>query len=96
MANFIFQVICAWVLLCVPGLIVVSSHLFFGNIFDMDPIDKNEISEDINEMETTCYENKEEYYPVVASSRFWIEGENDFYYQSNYFALFILTQYILS
>ena len=75
MANFIFQVICAWVLLCVPGLIVVSSHLFFGNIFDLDPIDKNKINEDTNEIEITCYENRGEYIPIVASSRFWIEGK---------------------
>ena len=74
MANFIFQVVCAWVLLCVPGLIVVSSHLFFGdNIYIYsNETDKN--NENVNENDITCYEDTEEYFPIVMSSRFWIEG----------------------
>ena len=76
MANFILQVTCAWVLMCVPGLIVVSSHLFFGEIFDTGPIEKNKDSKDANIADTTCYEDSKEYFPIVFQSRFWIEGMN--------------------
>lgn len=74
MANFILQVICVWVLMCVPGLIVVSSHLFFGDIFDIEPIDKSNDSEDTNAADISCYENTTQYLPIILSSRFWIEG----------------------
>ena len=74
MANFIFQVICAWVLLCVPGLIVVSSHLFFGDSIYIDSNETNKNNENANEIDITCYEDTEEYFPIVMSSRFWIEG----------------------
>ena len=74
MANFILQVTCAWVLMCVPGLIVVSSHLFFGDIGDTEPIEKNKDSKEANIADTTCYEDRKEYFPIVISSRFWIEG----------------------
>ena len=78
MANFILQVTCAWVLMCVPGLIVVSSHLFFGEIFDTEPIDKNKDSKKANIADITCYEDTKEYFPIVRSSRFWIEGMDFF------------------
>ena len=74
MANFIFQVICAWVLLCVPGLIVVSSHLFFGDSIYIDSNETNKNNKNANEIDITCYEDTEEYFPIVMSSRFWIEG----------------------
>ena len=78
MANFILQVTCAWVLMCVPGLIVVSSHLFFGEIFDTEPIEKNKDRKEANIADITCYEDTKEYFPIVRSSRFWIEGMDNF------------------
>ena len=78
MANFILQVTCAWVLMCVPGLIVVSSHLFFGEIVDTEPIVRNKDSKDANIADITCYEDRKEYFPIVISSRFWIEGMDNF------------------
>ena len=80
MANFILQVICAWVLMCVPGLIVVSSHLFFGEIFDIETNEQNKDNEKENVLDITCYEDKKEYFPIVRSSRFWIEGMNESFF----------------
>ena len=72
MVNFLAQVSCLWVLLCLPGLIVVTSHLILENLFHVDSF-KQELVK-VNETEIACYENKDEYYHIVQASRFWIEG----------------------
>ena len=78
MVNFLAQVSCLWVLLCLPGLIVVTSHLILENLFHVDSF-KQELVK-VNETEIACYENKDEYYDIVQASRFWIEGNWWIYY----------------
>ena len=71
MASFLVQVSCLWLLLCVPGLMVVTSYIIFGRLFDLGIFNQTKDAEE----DTVCYESKEDYSVTVSDSRYWIEGK---------------------
>ena len=72
MASFLVQVSCLWMLLCVPGLIVLTSHIFFGRVFDFGVF--NQTKEATKDEDIVCHESKKDYSATVRDSRYWIEG----------------------
>ena len=75
MANFLLQATCLWMLLCLPGLILVSYHILLGKSSYVNSFEEDKGYENIdNRTEIACYEKKDDYYAAVEKSRFWIEG----------------------
>ena len=82
MSNYLAKVICLWMILCIPGLIVVSSHIFFGRKSDVNSsAEKIMFENQKNDTEFACYEKKDDFYAsnftykdAIRAYRFWIEG----------------------
>ena len=73
MASFLVQVSCLWMLLCVPGLTVITSHIFFGRVFDFGFF--NQTKDATKDEDIACHESKKDYSATVRDSRYWIEGK---------------------
>lgn len=74
MACFLVKVSCLWMLICVPGLIVVTSYKAFGRVFGFS----NQTKDATKDEDIACYESIKEYSSIVHKSRYWIEGKYNY------------------